>query len=188
MRVVYLLLVVFCMGLLMGCADEFPQQEIDSAQAALDAAKNAGADQYVPDQYNAAKRQLDDALAKVEEEKGGMFASFDEAIQMLQAATQSAEAAAAAVPAAKEKVKQEVESLLAQIPEAVETAKSMWRRAPRGKGTREALQMIKNDIDAAASQVEQVKQVHESGDYLAARQQAKSLLDKLKSLQGELQK
>ena len=143
MRVVYLLVAVFCLGLLIGCAD-VPQQEIDNAQAALDAAKNAGADQYVPDQYNAAKRQLDDALAKIEEEKGGLFASYDEAIQMLQNATQAAEAAAAAVPAAKEKVKQEVESLLAQVPEAVEKAKTMWRRAPRGKVTREALQLIKN--------------------------------------------
>jgi DNA repair exonuclease SbcCD ATPase subunit len=180
-------MVFVCLGLLIGCAD-VPQQEIDNAQAALDAAKNAGADQYLPDQYNAAKSQLDDALAKIEEEKGGLFASYDEAIQMLQSATQAAEAAAAAVPAAKEEVKKEVESLLAQVSEAVETAKKMWRSAPRGKGTREALQMIKDDIEATAARVDEVTQAHEAGNYLEAQKRAQAILDKLKSLQAELQK
>jgi len=64
----------------------------------------------------------------------------------------------------------------------------MWRRAPRGKGTREALQLIKNDIEATAAQVEQVNQAHEAGDYLTARQRVNGLLDKLKSLQAELQR
>ena len=107
---------------------------------------------------------------------------------MLQAAKQAAEAAAAAVPAAKEQVKGEVEAMVAQIPEAVAAAKKAWRRAPRGKGTREALQMIKNDIEATEASLAEVTQAHEAGDYLGARQRAQSIMDKLKSLQAELQK
>ena len=169
----------------IGC-DEVPQQEIDGTQAALDAAKQAEADKYVPDLYNAAKQALDKAMATVKEEESAMFGNFDEAKNQLAAAKTAAEGAANAVPAKKEEVTQATEALLADIPGEVKTTKDMWRRAPRGKGTREALQLIKEDIERTEASQSEVTAALESGDLLTAQQKAQAIIAKLKSIQGEL--
>ena len=49
------LLVVLSVALLFVGCGEVPQAEIEAAKNALEAAKNAEADRYVPDRYNAAK-------------------------------------------------------------------------------------------------------------------------------------
>lgn len=184
--IVSLLFVFILAFAFVGC-DEVPQQEVDEANAALDAAKQAGADQYVADKYNAAKQALDRATAVVKEEEDAMFGNFDEARTLLATAKTAADEAAAAVPAAKESVKQETESILAGVSDEVKKTMDLWRRAPRGKGTREALQLIKADIEAADAAQAEVQAALDSGDFLTARQKAQSIIAKLQSIQAELQ-
>ena len=183
----FLLLVVFAL-FLVGCGDEVPQQAIDDAKAALDAAKAAQADQYVPDQYNTASNQLNAALAQVEEQKEAMFSDFEEATNLLVSAKNAADEAASAVPAKKEEVKQGTESLLAQIPGEVKKTRTLWRKAPRGKESYAALKLIKEDINATESSVSEVNAALEAGDLLGAQAKAQSILSKLASIQSELQR
>ena len=177
------LLLVF---LLSSCG-EVPQADIDAANAALEAAKTAGADTYLPDQYNAAKKTLDNALAMVEEEKSAMFSNYDEAVVQLTQAKEAADKAAQDAPAKKAEVKAEVESMVAQIGEMVKETKMMWKKAPRGKGTTEPLKQIKAEIEATESSVGDVTATLEQGDYLLARQKAQAIVAKLKNIQAELQ-
>ena len=186
-KLLYLLTVILVMFLISGC-DEIPQQEIDAANASLDAAKNAEADRYVPDKYNAAKQALDRAMAVVKEEESAMFSDYDEARELLASAKNAADEATAAVPAMKEQVKQAVQSALATIPAEVETTQRMWRSAPRGKGTREALQMIKEEIDRTDAMQSEVNAALDAGDFLTAQQKVQEISNKLKSLQTELQR
>jgi len=171
----------------MGC-DDVPQQEIDDANASLAAAKKAEAEKYVPDMYNTAKQTLDRAMAVVQEEESAMFSNFDEARTMLGTAKTASDDAAAAAPGKKEEVKQATESALASIPAEVATTQKMWRSAPRGKGTREALQLMKAEIEQTAAMQSEVQAALDAGDYLAAQKKAQQIIGKLKSLQGELQR
>jgi hypothetical protein len=183
----YFLSMILVMFAFVGC-DDVPQQEIDDAKASMDAAKNAEADKYVPDKYNAAKQAMDRAMAVVQEEESAMFSDFDEARNLLTTAKNAADEAAAAVPAKKEEVKQAVEAALAAIPAEVATTKKMWRTAPRGKGTREALAMMKEEITRTEAMQSQVQAALDGGDYLGAQQKAQEITGKLKSLQNELQR
>jgi len=185
--IVSLLTVILLALFLAGC-DDVPQQEIDEANAALDAAKKAGADKYVPAKYNAAKQALDKAMAAVKEEESAMFSNFDDAKSLLATAKTAAEDAAKAVPAKKEEVKGEAEVLLGQIPAGVKAAMDAWKRAPRGKGTREALQQIKAEIEQADADQAEVKTAIDNGDFLTAKQKAQSISKKLQSIQSELQR
>lgn len=185
-KIISLLVVLSVALLFVGCG-EVPQAEIDAAKSALDAAKSAEADRYVPDQYNAAKKALDNAMAVVKEEESGMFSNYDEAVVQLQNVKSQAEKAAAAVPAKKEEIKGEIDGLLAQIPALVKETKMMWKKAPRGKGTHEPLQLIKKDIEATEASASEVTTAAEQGDLLAARQKAQEIINKLKKLQSELQ-
>jgi len=183
----YFLIMILVMFAFVGC-DDIPQQEIDDANAALDAAKKAEADRYVPDKFNAAKQSLDRAMAVVQEEESAMFSDFDEARNLLATAKTAAEEAAAAAPGKKEEVKQAAEAALAGISAEVATTQKMWRSAPRGKGTREALQLIKEEIERTEAMQSEVQAAIDGGDYLAAQQKAQEIVNKLKSLQGELQR
>jgi len=185
--IITLIFMAFLFVALAGC-DEIPQQLIDEATAALDAAKKAEADKYVPDKFNAAKQALDRAMAVVQEEESSTFSNFDEARNLLTEAKTAADEAAQAVAAKKEEVRGEAEALIAQIPAAVKAAMDAWRRAPRGKGTREALQQYKAEIEQADAQQAEVKTAMENGDYLTAQKDAQTILKKLQSLQGELKR
>ena len=182
-----LFVIVFLALTFLGC-DEVPQQDIDAAQAALSAAKSAGADQYVPEMYTTASQALDKALAVVKEEESAMFSNYDEAKNLLAAAKKASDDAAGAVAPKKEEVKKGTEALLAQIPEEVKKANNLWRRAPRGKGTREPLQLMKEEIKNAEMAQADVQASLDAGDYLAARQKAQNIVKKLQSIQAELQR
>jgi len=172
--------------MLVGCA-KYPQADIDAAQAALTAAKQAEADRYVPDMYNAAQKTLNDALALADKEKQAWFSNYDEALKLVASAKEAAGNAANAVAAKKDEVKKATEELLAKVPEEVKNAKKMWTKAPRGKGTREALAAIKADIETQEKAVDEVNAALTSGDFLTAQQKAQAILDKLASLEAELQ-
>jgi hypothetical protein len=186
-KYVFTFVLTLAIALMLVSCGEVPQTEIDDAKAALDAAKNAEADKYVPELYNAAKRTLDNAMAMVETEKDAMFSNYDEATAELQKAKEAANQAAEAVPAKKEEVKAEVENLLAQIPELVNETKMKWKKAPRGKGTHEPLQLIKKDIENTEASVADVNTTLEQGDLLLARQKAQDIINKLRSIQAELE-
>ena len=181
-------LVTIVLIFMLSSCGEVPQQDIDAAKAALDAAKEAQADLYLPDEYNAAKATLDRAMAMGKEEEEAMFSNYDEAIPVLKEAKSQEENLSSTVGAKKDEVKAEAEALLARVPEEVKTARTLWRKAPRGKGTREPLQMIKDEITATEASAAEVQPLIDSGDYLQARQKAQAIDSKLQSLQNELNK
>lgn len=185
-KFISLFIALLLVALLSGCG-EVPQADIDAANAALEAAKAAEADTYLPDQYNAAKKTMDNAMAMVEEEKSGMFSNYDEAVVKIKQAKDDADKAAQAAPAKKAEVKAEVENLVAQIGEMVKETKMMWKKAPRGKGSFEVLKQIKADIEATENSVGDVTATLEQGDLLLARQKAQAVVNKLKNIQSELQ-
>jgi DNA repair exonuclease SbcCD ATPase subunit len=184
---VFILITAVLSFMIWGCGGEVPQQEIDAAKAAVESAQNAGADQYVPDKFNEAKRKLDNALAEVEKQKDAMFGSFDDAKNMLAEVQTLAKEAEDAVPGRKEEVKKEAEDLLAQIPDAVKETKKMMYKAPRGKEGMAALKMIKSELKQAEESIAEVNTAMENGEYMQARNKAQAILDKIKSLQSELQ-
>ncbi len=182
------LLVVCLLALLIGCA-KAPQQEIDAAKAAVDAAKAGEADRYAADQFNAAQDSLDAAMAEVDQQnaKFALTRNYDKASQLLKSATESANAAAAAVAANKEQVKTEATDLIAQAQTAVSDAQALMKRAPRGKEGRAALEAIAADLSAVETSVAEANAALTGGDFLTARDKSKAALDKANSLKDELQ-
>ena len=179
--------VLFLLGMFAGCA-KVPQDVIDGAQAALQAAKTAEADRYLPDQYNAAKSALDAAMAEVETQssKFFLFRSYKKAGEMLAAATTAAQEAQNGVAARKEELRQEAEALLPQVPVAIKQVQDLMKKAPRGKEGKAALQAIQNDLTLVEASVEQANTAMQNGDYLTARDKLKASLDKANALIDEL--
>jgi len=178
---------IFLLGMFAGCA-KVPQEVMDGAQAALQAAKAAEADRYLPEQYNAAKNALDAAMAEVEAQKSKffLFRSYKKAGEMLAAATTAAQEAQNGVAARKEEMRKEAEALMPQVTDAIKKVQALMKKAPRGKEGKAALQAIQNDLTLVEASMEQANTSVQNGDYLTARDKARASLDKLNALIDEL--
>lgn len=179
---------VAVLGLIAGCAKAPDQARIDAVNAALKAAQDAEANRYVPAQYNAAADSLKAAMAEIEKQnsKFALFRKYALANHLLQVAEEKAKEAAEAAIAKKEEVKNEATGLIQQATDAVKETKKLLVKAPRGKEGRQALELIKNDINVVDTTIAEATAAIEKGDYLTARDKAKAALDKANALTAEL--
>lgn len=181
--------VIFGLVLMAGCAKKAPQEDINTAQSAFEAAKAAEADRYAPDEFKTAKDALDTALAEVNHQNSrfGPTRNYDQARQLLQSATIAANTATDAATANKEKVHTETQDLLAQTQVIVQETKDLLADAPKGKGGEAALDAIQKDLADVETSLSDVTATMNNGDLLNARDQAKALLAKANSIKAELQ-
>ncbi|MBN1130668.1 MAG: DUF4398 domain-containing protein [Chitinispirillaceae bacterium] len=100
-------------ALLTGCS-EVPYQELNSARAAIEDAKEVGAEAYAPSQLQAAQMSLELAMKElsVENRKLPFFRKYDKAIKTLNSTASAAKSAEKAVEKAKKRIATEAEDLL----------------------------------------------------------------------------
>jgi hypothetical protein len=175
------------LALVAGCA-KAPQQEIEAAKAALEAAKTAEADRYAADLYNAAKDSLDAALAEVEAQnaKFALTRNYGNAQKWLQSAVAAANAAVEAVAANKEQVRAEAQDLWNQAKAAVAEVKGLMAKAPKGKEGKEVLEQMQSEISGVENSLAEAETALNNGDFLTARDKAKAGLEKAVAIKDEL--
>jgi len=139
---IVLLYCVTVIAFIAGCAEP-PKQEIDAANAALQAAITAGAEQYATDELKAAQ----DLSAKLngEMEKKDYKAAKQTAIQL----KESADKAKAAGEAGKLKAKETATALADEVKQGLEKAKGLVAGAEKAKLPVKLLQPIKDQLAAA---------------------------------------
>jgi hypothetical protein len=98
---------------LTGCS-EMPYQELNSARAAIEEAKEVGAEAYAPSQLQAAQMSLELAMKdlSVENKKLPFLRKYDQTIETLNNTTSAAKSAKKAVETAKKRIATEAEELL----------------------------------------------------------------------------
>jgi hypothetical protein len=186
------LLIVLLIGLVAlfftGCA-KVPQEKVDAAKMAVEEAKTAEANRYLPQEFNAAQDSLNAATAEIEKQnaKFALFRNYDKAAKELDAAKMIADEAKVKTAVRKEEVKKETEGLLSEITMALEETKKLLKKAPRGKGEKAAVQMIESDLTAVEAGLGDVNNLLTSGDFLNARDKAQASLSKVNSLKTEIQ-
>lgn len=180
-------LAVVLLVALVGCA-KAPQQAIDAAKAAIEAAKGVEADRYAAEQFNAAQDTLDAAMAEIDKQSGkfALTRSYSTASKLLAAATTTANAAKDAAVANKQQVQVEAQQLLADAQAAIDAAKGLMKKAPRGKEGRAALEAMQTDLGAIEASLAEVNTAMASGDYLTARDKANASLGRANSIAEEL--
>ncbi|MCG3120835.1 MAG: hypothetical protein ALAOOOJD_03730 [bacterium] len=179
---------VFALALLAGCA-KVPQETLDAAKAAVEAAKAGEADRYLADAFNAAQDSLNAAIAEIQtqESKFALTRNYDRATALLNSAISAANAAKDAVAAKKDEVKAEAQNLLTGAQTAVEETKKLMAKAPKGKDEKAALEQIQADLSGVETSLTEANNALGSGDFLGARDKAKAAMDKATALGQELQ-
>lgn len=170
-----------------GCA-KAPQELVDSTKVAIDAAKTAEANRYLPAEFQAAQDSLNAALTEIETQnaKFALMRSYKKAQAKLNAATTQANAVAEKVAARKEEVKAQAQQGLVDLGTAIADAEKLWKKAPRGKESREVLNAIKADIEAVKAAQPEITATLEGGDFLTALEKVNAAKAKINSVVNEL--
>ncbi len=163
--------------LLTGCS-KVPQTELDAANAAIAAAKTAGAELYVPDAYAALQDSMTIINEKIELQKTKMFRKYDDVKEKLSAVTLLANSVSEQTEVRKNEVKTEVQNTLAEVKTILEENRQLITKAPKGKGGSAALLDIKNDISVIEVSLDEASKLFETNEYIAA-------LDKVKAAKNE---
>jgi len=181
------LVLVLVLALVVGCA-KAPQEAVDAANAALTAAKDAGADRYLANEYNAAQDSLNAAMAEIENQnsKFALTRNYNRAKELLAAATTLANAANEKVAAKRDEVKAEVEKIMVDLQTALADANKLMKKAPRGKEGREALAAMKAELDGVTASTNEVTTLITNGDFLSAKDKLNAGLAKVNSIIEEL--
>jgi len=177
---------VVVLALALTSCGKYPQAEVDAAKAAVDSAKMAEVDRYLPDQFAALQDSLNSAIQKAEEAKSKLFKNYGEAKQKLQAVVELAKQATAGVEAKKNEVKQEVENGLTEIDQLINEDKELMKKAPRGKEGKAALEQMQAELTAVENTVTEVKDLLGKGDFIGAKEKLMPAKEKAASINAEL--
>ena len=177
------------MAILFTSCAKLPEVEINNAKASVEAAKAAEADRYIPQEYRALQDSLNVAMTEVENQKSkfALFRSYKKATAQLNNVITLANTVKENAGIKKEEVKNEAQQTLAEATTTVTEAKDLFAKAPKGKGTKEALEAIQSDIALVEASLAEVSTLINNGDYLTALDKAKAARDKAMSVKTELE-
>jgi len=171
MRKLMVLFSVIALVLLAACGS-VPQEQIDAANAAITAAKEAGAELYAPDSLKAVQDKEAALNTELSAQEGNFFKSYDLATQLATELKTLAETAKADAVAGKEKAKADAEAAVTAADAAITAAREALKTAPKGKGSEADLAAMTGDVDAAAQALEAVKADITAEKYLDAKTKA----------------
>ncbi len=179
---------IVLVGLLTSCS-EAPQTLIDETKAAFDAANQAEVNRYLPELYNEAQSKMDSAMTEIESQnsKFSLMRSYSKATALLQSASETAGKSVEAVALRKREIQKETETLFQDLDKSMKESGILISKAPKGKEGRAALESIQNELKIVETVVNEAKSAQNGNDFLTARDKARAALDKVNSLNAELQ-
>jgi len=179
--------VVFALLALVSCA-KAPEQEIQSANSAMEAARTAEAEEYAPDAFQVAMDTLSAANAAKTEADGkfALFRSYGKAKELFVRAEGLANEAVTVAQAEKERVQAEVTELITQAQTVLDSANAALKKAPRGKGSKADIELIKNELAAAQAGFDEGQADFNAGKYKVAKAKIEAAMQKAQAVTEEI--
>jgi len=170
---------------LVSCG-KVPQAQIDATNAAIEAAKAAEANVYLPAEFAAVQDSMNAVMAEVETQQGKLFKKFGDVKTKLDAVTAQANQVAAGVAAKKAEVRKEAESLLNGIKAVIEENNKLVPKLPRGKEGAAVIAQINADLDNVKSAVTDAQGAFDKGAFMDALNKIKAAKAKADGLNAEI--
>jgi uncharacterized protein YicC (UPF0701 family) len=179
-------LAAIAMVAFLSSCGKVPQDKIDAVNAAIESAKTAQADVYVPAEFAAVQDSMKSIMTSVETQKSKLFKNFKDVAVKLDATLAAAQAVQTSAVTRKEEVKKEVEALMAGIKPVIEENKKLFARAPRGKEGAQVLEQMKSELATVEASVTEAQGMYDSGAYMDANNKLKAAKETADKINGEL--
>lgn len=177
--------VMVMIALLSSCG-KVPQAQIDEANAAIEAAKAAQADVYLPADFAALQDSMRSVNAYIEGQKSKLFKKFGPAKENLTKVVALAKTVQESAATRKEEVKKEVETLMTDIKAVVEEINKLFVRAPRGKEGKAALDQMKAEMETVNASITEAQGMYDNAAYMDALNKVKAAKETADKINGEL--
>jgi hypothetical protein len=183
-RLVSLIVAGTCIiGVFSGCATA-PEKELAEAKAAIEAARQAEADKYMPKNFDNIQKALAAAEAEISKQNSAFILSrkYAKAKVMVNNAIKLAEQIKEDTPKAKADMIEQVTTGIERAKELAKETHGDIKRAPRSKAGKEAKAQMKADLTTAESMLAEAEGDFNAGDILNAKQKlgiAQKLLKKI---------
>jgi len=180
-----LVLVLAIAVVLTGCKQ--PTQLIDDAKAAIEDVTKAGADKYAADDLKKLNTDLTAALDEVNAQDKKFLKKFGTAKEMLTKLKTDVDALKAALPAKIEAAKNAAIQLQSEAKAAIDEAKALLAKAPKGKGTAKDIEAMKAELTGAETAFAEIQTALDAQDYIGAADKAKSIKEKAAAVVSQVQ-
>jgi len=178
-------LVVLALLFVVGCA-KAPTEDIEKAKAATSAAVAGDGAKYAPAEAKALQDSLNKALGEVKAQDEKWFKNYDNAKNMLTKVSADAEALKGTIAKKKEEAKQKATALQGEAKTAIEDAKKLLAKAPKGKGTKADIEAMKADVKGLEDGLAEVQKLFDAGNFLDAVTKAQAIKDKAASVSEQV--
>ncbi|MEW5925631.1 MAG: hypothetical protein AB1746_16735 [Candidatus Zixiibacteriota bacterium] len=187
-RVSSLLLALALIIWVAGCS-KAPEVQIKASEDAMQQAALGEAEQYAPETYMMAMDSLNAAKAEKQAQDGkfALFRKYGKSEEMYAAAQRLAEQAFTEAEANKEQVRVENLALVAAIDTLMAEVNKAVAGAPKGKGTRADLALIKSDLATIDQSYKGAVAEHDAGKYLSAKAKLEAVREQLNRIKSELE-
>jgi len=172
---------------LMGC-EKPPQMEMDSAKKAVETARAAEAEKYATPQFKALQDSLRAAEAEVQHqnERFVLLRNYDNAKKSLANVNATSEKVAQASRDNKEKIRRATKEKIDQASVAIDSTAALLKRAPRGKESREELQLMETNLTNLGATLQTAKSAYDAENFSGAQQSADSVQAEANKIQQEV--
>lgn len=181
----FLSISVLAIVLFASCS-KLPQAEIDNANLAITTAQEAGADLYVPQDFNALKDSMNAVMESVEAQKSKLFKNYKLANEQLVVVNQLAADVKVKAEAKIAELKASIQSTLAEIIVLNDENKILVDKAPKGKGGLSALMAIKGEITNIDTAFQAISATVETENFNSTLNKAQALKEQAVSINTEL--
>ena len=188
-KVFSIVLCALTLSVIYGCSKP-PEVEMQTANSAIEGAKAAEAELYAPNSFAMARDTLSAAMAaKTEQDaKFALFRSYTKSKNLYVSAKAMADKAVADATAEKERVKAAVTQKLAQAQELLTVTEEALNKAPKGKGNKAEIELMKSDLEAAKASFGQANNEFNAGKYLSAKSKVEVVISRTQQVADELAK
>lgn len=169
---------VMAMAFIAGCGGQPPQQDVDAAKAALQAAITAGAEQYAPSELKAAQ----ELMARLNDEMGRK--DYKAAKQTAIQSREAAERAKGAIADGKTKAREAATATVTEAKQALEKVKGLL--AENEKFSADLPQPLKDQLPAAEVGVGELDGMIATDEFKKASDQATQLKELFAQIEQEL--
>ncbi len=173
-------------ALILTSCSKVPQAEIDAANAAIEQARSAGAEVYVPEEFVSLQDSMNSVLVSIESEGSKFIKTYATAKEDLASVTQFAGEVQQQAETRKEELKMEIQTMIAEVKTLIESNRQLILEAPRGKEGTSALIAIKGEVDAVETSINEASTLFEAGDYMITLDKAKAAKEKATAINSEL--
>jgi len=173
----FLVLGIFAISLFTSCAKQ-PTEQIDAAKAAIAAAQAEGADVYAPEDLKKLNDSMQAAMDEITTQSKKFFKKYGPAKEMLAKVQADADAVKASIPAKKEAAKNAAIQAQTDAKTALDEAKALLDKAPKGKGTKADIEAMKADLAGLETSFLDVQAAIDGQDYFGAKDKAVVIKDK----------